>query len=345
MAKTDTHTFYKSVGGIQMSFGTRKSSPLVWDFGYVAEPKRTDAEQAAHHMAVAEMPRFAIQGKSLSADENIKEAMLTSLWKHQHVVDANGFAYPGTHQITGSCVGAAYGNVIVTLACVEAITRGEPEQALIPFWLLAYGRSRYYLGSRSPGSGSTGSTMAKAAREDGDVEARRSGLPLFTNSDGLVWGKSAELAWSDGDAQQTMALLPEARRHLVQTTAQCANHNDVKEAIINGYPCTAASMYAHDGGKVQGTPPVLLAKRRGQWSHQMSILNWILHPQFGDLFWLHNQWGLGAHGIDPYGGPAGGVWITAADVDYICRDEAFAYSNRQGYPAPAPSGPIPWVYA
>ena len=339
----DPYALYRSVGGKQVSFGTRKSSPMVWDFGWTHESKRTDAQQVAHHKAVGEMPRFRIDGKSLSEDSAVTEALLYKLWTHPHVVEANGYAYPGNRQVTGSCVGVSYGNIVMTLACVEAITLGEPEVALIPFWLLSYGRGRYYGGSRSPGEGSQGSTQAKAAREDGDVPAKTAGLPTWTTDDMLCWGKSAELSWSDGDAQQTMALLPQSRRHLVKTTAQCADHNDVREALVNGYPCTAASMYAHNGGRVQGNPPVLLAKRGGSWSHQMGVIAWMEHPQFGELFYLMNQWGKGAHGQDPFGAPLGGVWITSSDMDYICRDEVFAYSQRQGYPAPAPDK-IPWIY-
>ena len=221
----------------------------------------------------------------------------------------------------------------MTLACVEAIRLNDPETPLVPFWLLPYGRSRYYLGDRNPGEGSSGSTFAKAAREDGVIPANTAGLPRFENSDQLVWGSSAEMAWSDGDAAQTMNLLASSRKHLVKTTAQCQTADDVREAIKNGYPCTAASMYAHNGGTVQGTPACLLARRSGSWSHQMSIQAWWEHPQFGELFWLMNQWGKNAHGICPTGAPPGGVWITKADVDWICRDEVFAFSQWDGFPS------------
>ena len=333
-----TDTFLQSVGGRKLRHGSGKRE--VWNFGWIPPSLRTDAQQAAHHRAVAEMPRFAVKGKSNS---DATEALLYKLWSHRQVVEANGYAFPGNRQGTGSCVGVSGGNVIMTLASVEAITLGQPEQALIPFWPLPYGRSRYYLGDRSPGEGSTGSTFAKAAREDGIVEARRSGLPTWTTDDMLYWGERAELSWSDGDASQTINLLPESRRHLVRTTAQCADSNDVWEANTNGFPCICASMYAHDGGAAQGNPPVLLARRRGSWSHQMSYQGCMQHPDFGRIFYLMNQWGVNAHGRDPFGGPPGGVWVTATDVDWVCRDEVFAFSQFDGFPAPAPDR-IPWIF-
>ncbi len=336
-----TDKFLKSVGGKKIAHGNSRTK--IWNFGWIPPVARTDIQQAAHHRAVAEMPRFAIKGKSLSENSDVTQALLYDLWKTPHVVAANGYAYPGIHQLTGSCVGCGGGNAIFTLACVEAITRGDAELALIPFWPLPYGRSRYYLGDRSPGEGSSGSTFAKAAKEDGVVEAKRTGLPPWEHSDGLVWGSRVEMSWSDGDASQTMALLPESRKHPIKTTAACADANDVREAIVNGFPCTAASMYAHDGGRVQGSPPILLARKSGSWSHQMSIQAWLKHPQFGELFYLMNQWGLDAHGQDPFGGPPGGVWITASDVSWICRDEVYAFSQFDGFPAP-PIDRIPWTF-
>lgn len=335
-----TSQFLKNVGGRPMYRGN--SGEVFWNFGYRARELRTDEEDAEVHRAQAIMPRFQITGKSLSADPTVKEALLFKLWNHPHVITANGHAYTGVHQITGSCVGAGGGNAVMTLLAIQAITLRRPEVALVPFWLLPYGRSRFYIGDRNPGEGSTGATFAKALLEDGFIPAKSPGLPPYTTDDGLTWGSKVELAWSDGDAPQTIALLPKSRLHLVQTAARAVDHNDVREGIINGYPATCASGYAHDGGKVQGNPPVLLARRRGSWSHQMSHLAWILHPEFGELFWCMNQWGLRAHGICPTGAPPGGVWITAEDVDYQCRDEVYLLSGAKGFPAPAPTR-IPWM--
>lgn len=331
---------YASVGGKRIKLGKGGSEVLY--FGWLPPENRSQTQEASDAAARSMMPRFAIGGTSRLAD-NPKQALLYESWKHPLVVAANGRPFTGIKQVTGSCVGAGGGTAWMTLACQDAVRRGDPETPLIPFWLLPYGRSRFYLGDRSPGEGSTGSTFAKAAREDGTLPANTPGLPQPQESDGmLTWGSSVEMSWSDGDAQQTMNLLSTSRKHLVKTTAQCRDANDVREAIVNGFPCTAASMYAHDGGTVKGTPAVLVGRRRGSWSHQMSITAWMEHPTEGELFYLMNQWGASSHGRDPFGAPAGGVWITASDVTWICRDEVYAFSQFDGFPAPA--WDIPWCY-
>ena len=247
--------------------------------------------------------------------------------EEEHSLVANGVAQ---HQ----CVGAGGGNCLMTLIMIEVIRLGDPEKALIPFWLLPYGRSRYYLGDRGPGEGSTGGTFAKAMKEDGVIPANLPELPKFTNTDGLVWGQAAEMRWSDGDNPDTMRLLPEARKHVVRTVAQCRSTDEVRQAIQNGYPCTIASNW---GGQMRiqpsGNPPCLLNRKAGTWNHQMSVLGWWQHPSLGELFWIQNQWGLRAHGEDPAGGPLGGFWVKQADLAFIVRqNETFAFSQHQGFP-------------
>ncbi len=331
------YSFLRSVGGRPLQLGN--SPEIIWMFGWVPPAIRSVMEHIGSAMAEAQMPRFYTPPQK----KEPKSALLYSLWKDPLVVAANSRAFSGIFQKTGSCVGAGGGTMWMTLACVEAVRLGDPEIPKIPFWLLPYGRSRFYLGDRSPGEGSTGGTFAKAATDDGTVPYDSPGLPVPKEDDGmLTWGGSAEMSWSDGDATQTMNLLPTSRKHLIKTAAKCSSANDVKAALQNGFPCTAASMYAHNGGRVQGNPAVLLASKSGSWSHQMSIIAWMEHPEFGDLFYLMNQWGGSAHGKDPFGGPPGGVWIKATDVDWICRDEVFAFSQFNGFPAPTYD--IPWIF-
>jgi hypothetical protein len=338
-------TFFKSVGGKKLALGKDARFGEVWNFGWVPPENRDEDAHAGDHSARVKMPRFAISGTPNRSVYETDKALLCDLWKHPDVVKANEQEFTGVHQISGSCVGAGGGNAWMTLACVEAIRLSEPELPKVPFWLLPYGRSRYYCGMKTPGEGSLGSCFARAAIEDGTLPYDQSGLPQPSDrADGWVWGRAVELKWSDGDAKPTLDLLPSSRKYLIRTAAQCRSADDVREAIVNGYPCTAASMYAHDGGRVQGSgkDACLLARRSGSWSHQMSVQAWWLHPQFGELFWLHNQWGLRAHGVCPTGMPPGGVWITKSDMDWICRDEVFALSGNNGFPAPV--GPLPWIW-
>ena len=302
----------------------------------IAPADRNGEQLIASHNSIDSMPRFSIQGTTDYGVGDDKKMFLTDFWKHSDVTSTIGFDFPGVHQLTGSCVGAGGGNAIMTLICVEVARLRQPEEAVVPFWLLPYGRSRYYLGDRGRGEGSTGATFARAAREDGVVPAKQEGLPSFTNNDALVWGSSTELSWSDGDADQTMKLLPESRKHLIKTVAQCRNADEVRDAIVNGYPCTCASMW---GGMMQCPVQdgVLLNRRTGQWSHQMSILNWMEHTSHGEIYWIQNQCGLNTHGTCPTGAPRGGFCVKKAEVDWICRgEEVFAFSAFEGFPSQKP---------
>lgn len=308
----------------------------AWNFGWIPPDERTAAQAAAHREAVAKMPKFQIFGRT---DYKEGKAFLFDLWSHPTTAAALSFEYPGTHQLTGSCVGAGGGNALFTLIAGDAITRGEPEQIVVPFWLLPYGRSRLYMGENFPGQGSFGSTFAQAVREDGVLDASQEGLPAFKNKDGLIWGEEIEMSWSDGDAQQTLDLLEHSREHPVKTTAECPSADDVRDALANGYPCTCASTWGGHGldGRecdVKGDPPALLNIRCDSWGHQMSVQAWWDHPALKELYWIHNQWGLKIHGECPSGAPAGGFWITKAEMEWICRNgEVYAFSGFNGFPA------------
>jgi hypothetical protein len=351
-APTLDEDFFRSVGGEPRALPrqawstptghTSGGETFVWNFGWLPEEIRTEQQHEAHQAAVGLMPRFLITGTPTADD--VEAVNLTATWKHADVVAANGSEFTGTHQLTGSCVGAGGGNMWATLAFYESIVAGEAELAKVPFWLLPYGRSRYYCGMKSPGEGSLGSCFARAAVEDGTLEYDRAGLPQPTSrDDGWIWGRSVELSWSDGDARQSLDALEHSRKHLIKTAAHCRSASDVRQALLNGYPVTCASSYAHNGGRVQGEgkDAVLLASRSGSWNHQMSALACRRHPKFGWIYWLMNQWGLRAHGICPTGMPPGGVWIPEPDMDWICRDEVYAFSGNNGFPAPAK--PLDWL--
>lgn len=317
---------YRAVGGTPIYLGGEE----VWSFGYRPPAARWPEENEA--LANEQPLDLAIDGNTIYPKAGEK-VLLTDLWKHPSVVAAIGFEFPGFIQHTGSCVGVGSGDVCFTLLSLEVVRLGDPEQIHVPFWPLTYGRGRYHSGIRGRGDGSSGTGQAKAYREDGTVPAKTDGLPTFSIKDGMLSvGSSVELDWSDG-ARISTAWLEKSRKHPVQKTALCRNADDVREAILNGYPVTEASMYGFNA-RVEGTPPALVGRRGPRWAHQMSLQGHWVHPQLGELFWLMNQWGGGAHGKDPAGGPAGGVWITKADVDWICNDqEVYAFSQFQGFPA------------
>ena len=300
--------------------------------GWITFDDRTEDQHESHDAAVAGMPRFSIVARRAPAPQKL---LLTDFWKHPTVTTTVGYPYPGILQNTGSCVGAGGGNCIFTLAAIEVARNGDAEEALVPFWLLTYGRSRYDAGMRGRGEGSLGSTFAQASREDGIIPATLAGLPKFTNAeDALSWGADAEMTWSDG-AQISSQWLSESRQHLVGSTAPCQSSAEVRQAILNYYPCTDASPKFVNQPRMQGSQsPAAVGRLDSDGGHQTSILGWWNHPELGELFWYMNQWPRSMYPADPGGGPAGGCWITSLAMDWICRNgEVYAFSQFQGFPA------------
>jgi hypothetical protein len=317
-----------SVGGKRTVMGDDSES--IWNFGYIPPDDRTNEENQLDIDAKSEMIEFEITGEQATNDRAF-------LWECAKAANGGQHFRP-FYQQTGSCVGNGGGQALWYLSAVEVVRLKDREQVLMPFWLLPYGRSRYYAGSRGQGEGSFGSAFAEAMRKDGILEANRAGLPQCTDSgNGLTWGRNVELTWSDGGKidQKWLSL---SRKHLLKSTAQVKTALAVRQALLNYYPCTIASNW---GGQmtpaVQGSPPVRLNKRADTWNHQMCVIGTVNHPQLGWIYYILNSWGVNAHGLPPaggYGEPPGGFWVNEADMDYIAKQgDSFAFSQFQGFPA------------
>lgn len=290
--------------------------------------RRSDAENVVDYHIRKSWPKFGIIGKS---NDDTDKACLWDV-----VVRQNGKHWAPMFQETGSCVQQGGWAATAYTMAVECWVKNEPEEWRFPWCYLAYGRSRHYIGDRGPGEGSLGSAMARAVKDDGILPADTEGLPKYYEaSGGLTIGRANELAWSYiPDARDKFDPFQDvAKLHPVRDVAQARRADDVSAALRNGYACSTASMW---GGRMKCgvTDGVLLNERVDQWSHQMAIVGWMVHPRLGELFYILNSWG-NPHGEDPAGGPPGGFWVRKADVEFMCKDEVFIYSNVQGFPARA----------
>jgi hypothetical protein len=251
------------------------------------------------------------------------------------VQDDHSFVANGL--VVHNCVGAGGGNTIYSLAAMEVARLNQPELAIIPFWPLTYGKSREIGGMNGPGEGSFGSAFAEAARTCGVLPSTYEGLPTYTDNDGIVYGSSVEMKWSDGRAIPKK-YLDVSVKHLVKSTSPIRSADEARDALLNNYPVSCAGMW---GGKMQcpivgNEVKVLLNSRATTWSHQQSLHGWMDHPEFGELFYWLNQWGLDTHGHCPTGAPAGGYWTKKADLEWQIRNdgELFAFSQfEDGFPA------------
>ncbi len=304
--------------------------PLGW-----IEPKDRTPEIEANHEAIrSRMPRFAIAGPLPRGPVKV---LLTDAWKAPPVVADVGFVFPRFHQLTGSCVGAGGGQALFTLIAVQRLLATSPTKAFIPWWPFSYGRSRFRLGDTSPGEGSLGSTFAEAVTKDGVMTAAESGLPQFTNNDGLILTERLEMEWSDGDSQTVMKWIDVAKKHPLGTAAEMKSPADMKAAILNGYPGTFACNNYIGRASVQGSgdSAAVVGRWDGNGGHQQSFHGYWDNPTLGPLFWIHNNWPAQTYPDDPGGGPVGGCWVKEADVAAAFRldAEVYAFSHLPWFPA------------
>jgi len=297
--------------------------------GWVPPDERDQTADVAHAAVMATTPPLRVVGAGVYAN-----ATRVGLWECWAAARPGG--WPGVRQITGSCVGAGGGNALFSLAAADVVKRRDPERVEVPFWLLPYGVSRMLAGLHDRGDGSLGSTFARAVREFGHLEADADGLPKFVESDGLVWGERAEYDWSQG-RKIPASYMEQARPHLVKSTAVCRSADDVRDAVKNYYAVTIASDWGglmRPGVSGTGANARLINRRATRWLHQMSIQGWEDHPEFGELFYVLNQWGRETHGRCPSGAPPGGFWIRRGDMQSIVsQGETFVFSQFDGFPA------------
>lgn len=305
--------------------------------GWITPVDRTSKQIDANDDSLARMPHtFRIAGTAPDPGPFVN---LMELWKAPQVTQVFGYIYPGTHQLTGSCVGAGGGNVLFTLCAIEVIRLNDPEQIILPFWLYPYGKSRELLGDKSEGEGSLGSTFAEACKRFGVFSNSESGLPQPQNTDGLVWGESIEMKWSNGAAVASNWVTL-GKTHLVKTTTPLKSSAEARDAIRNGYPVTfACNNYMTPGAesvKGTGADACCVGALSSSGGHQTSLQAAWDHPTLGLLFWNQNQWGNATYKVDPKTGRRDGCWMTAKDFDNAVRGldcESFAFSQYDGYPA------------
>lgn len=313
--------------------------------GWISPKDRTQAQMDAHEAALAKMPRFTIQGGTTSVLAKGDKVCLYKAWSDPLVVADVGFIFPRFHQLTGSCVGAGWGQACFSLIAVQRLLAVNPTVAFIPFWPFDYGRCRYNEGDRGQGEGAMGSSIAEVCVKEGVISASEPGLPAFQNNDGLVLTSNLEMQWSDGASSTVTKYLNAAKMHPVGAAAQLQNVQDVKTAILNGYPVTFACDDYIGRASVQGSgaDAAVVGYWDGAGGHQQSIHGYWENATLGPLYHVQNNWPGSTYPADPAGAPICSCWVTEAKVTAAFRlsAEVYALSHLSWFPA-QPSV-IPWL--
>lgn len=311
---------------------TQVVKPLL---GWISPKFRTQTQHDEHARSLLQMKRFTLPPVDLAKGEMTR---LTAAWSRPEVVADVGFVFPRFHQLTGSCVGAGGGQALFTLIAVQRCLAANPTKAFIPFWPFDYGRCRYNEGDRGQGEGAMGSSFADTVVKEGVIDATSQGLPSFQNSDGLVLTSSQEMQWSDGGSSTVTQWQAAAKIHPVGSAAPMNSVQDIKTAILNGYPCTfACDDYIGNASLTgSGADAAVVGHWDGNGGHQQSVHDYWNNPTLGPLYWVQNNWPGSTYPQDPQpGSPVCGCWVTEANVQKAMgySSEVYALSHLNWFPA------------
>jgi hypothetical protein len=284
------------------------ADPRQTPYGYAREVKLIDVRE------VTDLPVFDFEVAS------------------DHSFIANGL-------VVHNCVGASAGNAVATLAAIQRCLSQGATKAMVPWWPYNYGRTRYEEGDRGQGEGAVDSVMGKVLAK-GVFEITQPGLPKFSTDDGLYLTSKLEMQWSDG-AKINPQWAGIAAQFPVGTVAPVESAEEVKQAIINGYPILyGCSMFVgHGGVKGSGTDAYVRGKYDGRGGHSTCFLGYWDHPNDGPIYLYSNQWPTSTYPKDPAGGGRCTVWIPESEVNNVFsryggrNGEAMALSHLNFFPA------------
>ncbi len=314
--------------------------------GFISEPNRTPAQQAAHAAASGLILKFALPRQTMQKGQKVA---LYNAWKDPIVVAEAGLTFDRIHQITGSCVWAGGTNAVFSTLAIQRLVAENPTKAFLPFTLHNYAMSRHYYGEDGQGEGSMGSTFAKSLKEDGIWDWRDTDpsttLPNFTHTDGISVTSADEYHWSSYHWPGVGQVLPLAKPHLFGSAAECKTTDDVWAMIQNGYGVAfACDRYiGHASVKGSGADAYLVGSWDTYGPHQQSIHAVMEHPNDGPLAWAQNNWPGSTYPADPAGGPECGCWVTEAKVKAALTYHAEVYGLSHLSWFPAQPAVLDWV--
>ncbi len=310
-------------------------TPLLGRINFI---DRTQAQMDHHEESVKRMMRFTLPPQTLAKGEKV---LLTDSWKDPDVVADVGMVFPHFHQLTGSCIGASLGNAIFTLSAVQRTLAVNPTKAMIPFWMVPYGRCRYNEGDRGQGEGANNSSAVDTMKNEGLMDVTQPGLPTFKSDDGIYYTSSLEMGYSDGASSLCTKWLPTEKVHLLGAAAPCPDTQTLMTGILNGYPGYDGCDYYCGNGSIQhasatdGTAYVG-GHYDGAGGHSTCFLGVWNHPTDGILFLYSNNWPNNTYPVDPAGGGNCCVWMKEAEVAKLWsryNGDAYLLSGLHYFPA------------
>lgn len=226
------------------------------------------------------------------------------------------------YQETGDCVSMGMAQAGNYLTAAAICHYGSPIKFKLWFPPYIYGVSRTASdcgAGRLRGAGSTGAWAATAVMKHGVLFEDDKDVPKYSGRLADIWGNR-------GVAKE---FYETASDNLVGSAARITTVDELREALINYYPCTIASTWGFSVGEKDGCK---IYEHTTSWNHQMCFIAWQDDP-FPAAFRL-NSWG-DSTGPSLKGEPLGGAWQTAESIkkELTTGVEVYALSQFAGFPS------------
>lgn len=248
------------------------------------------------------------------------------LWKFVKVVNS-GRHLPTWKQESGDCVSMGWSNAIAYRQAVQIASEHRQEVLKIPFPPYMYGISRVQIGKRQlgRGAGSTGAWAAQGSQSYGVYPLEQATAAGYAYSGSLAdqWGRQ-------GPPPRAVEF---ASRYRIRTVSQVRSWEDVRDAVVHGYPVTVASNIGFEGGYYDEDGKRWL-RPSGRWAHQMCIVGVEDRPAHTKGAYVLNSWGEDAHPRPLNDEPRGGFWVEWPTIQrMVAQNDSWAYSDFDGFPA------------
>jgi len=299
-------------------FAIPEITPVESRFGWDEAKALVDAPIIA-----AKMPVFAITDE----DGNIASGAgkNSELWKFVKTAN-NGLHIPTWKQESGDCVSMGGSNAIAYRMGVQIAREQRNELLKIPFPPYLYGISRVQIGKRQiRGAGSVGAWAAKGSQSYGVYPTDQAAIDGFNYS-----GRLADQWGQQGPPQHVIQF---ASKFRIRTVSQVKSWEDVRDALVHGYPVTVASNVGFNGGPYDRDGKRWL-RPSGRWAHQMCFIGVEDRPAREKGAYCLNSWGEDAHPKPLNDEPRGGFWVDWQTVQrMVSQGDSWAYSDFDGFPA------------
>lgn len=274
-------------------------------------------------IVAAQMPKFQITDR----DGNVVSGagQNAELWKFAKVAN-QGLHIPTWKQQSGDCVSMGWSNAVAYRMAFQIAREQRNEILKIPFPPYMYGISRVQIGKRNiRGAGSVGAWAAQGSQGYGVYPIDQASKDGYTYSGRLAdeWGR-------EGPPQTAIQF---ASKFRIRTVSQVKSWEDVRDALVHGYPVTVASNVGFNGGSYDRDGKRWL-RASGRWAHQMCFVGVEDRPGREKGAYCLNSWGEDAHPRPLSDEPRGGFWVDWQTVQrMVAQGDSWAYSDFDGFQA------------